>query len=227
MWAPTATASRNVASNIGPHAGGSHAASTAMAPRNAAVKGRGNGLASCKESEPGSDKLPWLRGSALQHAAKRPTAPSRRHRRSYRRHRLCRRPPSAQSRRATRASGEASWPSAQSQPSAQVKRRRQDAAVGTNGRRHSRQWVPLGLTDGPSYADGNAVGTALIEFFARKFPAALFLLVRAQNLGPTCADGIAVGTAPTLWHTPGLCRRQCRRHRLRPVFFFGSTSSIY
>jgi hypothetical protein len=54
----------------------------------------------------------------LQHTAKEPTAPSRRHRRRSRRHRLCRRPPSAESHRATRASGEASWPSAQPQPSA-------------------------------------------------------------------------------------------------------------
>jgi hypothetical protein len=37
-----------------------------MAPRYAAAKGRGNGLASCKESEPGNGKLPWLRGSGCE-----------------------------------------------------------------------------------------------------------------------------------------------------------------
>jgi hypothetical protein len=55
-------------------------------------------------------------------------------------------------------------------------------------------WDPFGLTDGGSYADSNAVGTARFKFFARKISNGPFLLVRAQNLGPTCADGNAVGT---------------------------------
>jgi hypothetical protein len=144
----------------------------------------------------------YIMFASLQHTAKGPTAPSRRHSQSCRRHRLCRRLPSAQDRRATRASGEASWPSAQTQPSAQPKRRRQGLAVGTNGRRHRRMRAPPGLTDGGSYADG----TAQFNFSREKIPAGLFLLVRAQILGPTCADGIAAHAraVPSAQEAPSL-----------------------
>jgi hypothetical protein len=41
--------------------------------------------------------------------------------------------------------------------------------------------APLGLTDGGSYVDGIAVGTAQLNFSREKNSSCLFLLVRAQN----------------------------------------------
>jgi hypothetical protein len=62
-------------------------------------------------------------------------------------------------------------------------------------------------------ADGNAVGIAEFKFFARKILAGLFLIVRAQILGPTCADGSPYHMA----HARAMPSAQAV-----PSFFYGS-----